>query len=53
VAGSFHVKSTTYRRHVTDFTEILLTTQDVKPRMKLGLRKVSDLEDGLFISNGS
>ena len=30
MAGSFHVKSTTYRRHATDFAEILHTTQDVK-----------------------
>ena len=28
--GSFHVKSTTYGRHVTDFYEILHTTWDMK-----------------------
>ena len=28
--GSFHVKSTTYGRHVTDFAEILHTIWDMK-----------------------
>ena len=31
--GSFHVKSTTYGRHVTDFAEILHTTWDMKKNL--------------------
>ena len=67
--GSFHVKSTTYGRHVTDFAEILHTIWDMKKNLRTrrwafwdlrgrryGSGKfpiIRDFEAGLYISNGS
>ena len=69
LSGSFHVKSTTYGRHVTDFAEILHTIWDMKKNAgtrrwafwdlrgrRYGSGKfpiIRDFEAGLYISNGS